>query len=88
MAPIRIEPQNAWSMAAPAAESEAYNGPPRNLAAINALDFDESLRPEHYEILGTHPESKILFLDFSILDSTGQAPYRGDALVQGSPIAI
>lgn len=87
MAPIRIEPQNAWSVATPAAESEAYNGPPRNLAAINALDFDESLLPKHYQILGTHPESKMLFLDFNILDSTGQAPYRGDALVQGSPIA-
>ena len=87
MAPIRIEPENAWSVNAPVGENGAYNGPPRNLAAINALDFDENLRPKNYEILGTHPDSKILFLDFNILDSTGQAPYKGDALIQGRPIA-
>ncbi|KAK5178778.1 hypothetical protein LTR16_010757, partial [Cryomyces antarcticus] len=39
-----------------------------------------------YEILGTHPESRILFTDVNILDSTGQEPYRGDVLIEGEHI--
>ncbi|KAK6610872.1 amidohydrolase [Botrytis cinerea] len=60
-----------------------YSGPPRNIAAINNIQFDSSLQPKNYEILGTHPESKLLFLDVNILDSTGRDPYRGDVLIEG-----
>lgn len=56
---------------------------PRNIGPISALRFEEKLRPKQYEIAGTHPDSKILFLDVSILDSTGRAPYRGDVLIEG-----
>lgn len=37
-------------------------------------------------IFGTHPESKILFTDVNILDSTGRDPYRGDVLMEGEKI--
>ncbi|KAH7914915.1 hypothetical protein BJ138DRAFT_1078528 [Hygrophoropsis aurantiaca] len=34
----------------------------------------------------TNPDSKLAFLDVSILDSTGREPYRGDVLVRGNRI--
>ena len=63
--------------------SKPYTGSPRNIAPIDALKFDANLQPKNYEIAGTHPESKILFLDVNILDSTGREPYHGDVLIQG-----
>jgi hypothetical protein len=67
--------------------SEPYNGPPRNLASIDAINFDKALQPKKYEILGTHPDSKILFLNVNILDSTGKEPYLGDVLIEGERIS-
>lgn len=37
-------------------------------------------------MLGTHPESRILFTDVNILDSTGRDPYPGDVLIEGEKI--
>lgn len=65
---------------------DAYAGFPRNVTAINAVKFDKSLQPKAYKLLGTHPESRILFTDVNILDSTGQAPFRGDVLIEGEKI--
>jgi len=62
---------------------EPYHGPPRNIQPINEIQFEERLRPENYEIFGTHPDSKILITDVRILDSTGREPYRGDVLIEG-----
>ncbi|KAL7269672.1 hypothetical protein RUND412_007653 [Rhizina undulata] len=44
------------------------------------------LQPKDYEIAGTHPDSRLLFLDVNILDSTGREPYRGDILIHGERI--
>jgi hypothetical protein len=86
MAPSRIDdPLPSFSQTS--ATNEPYNGPPRNLANIQAIKFDNALQPKRYEILGTHPDSKILFTDVNILDSTGKDPYRGDVLIQGEKIA-
>jgi hypothetical protein len=86
MAPSRIDdPLPSFSQTN--ATNEPYNGPPRNLANIQAIKFDNALQPKRYEILGTHPDSKILFTDVNILDSTGKDPYRGDVLIQGEKIA-
>jgi hypothetical protein len=63
-----------------------YAGPPRNIKSIDAIKFDASLQPKNYRILGTHPESQILFTDVNILDSTGRDPYRGDVLIEGEKI--
>jgi hypothetical protein len=41
------------------------------------------LQPKEYTIFGTHADSKILFSDVNILDSTGREPYRGDVLIEG-----
>jgi hypothetical protein len=85
MAPSRIDdPLPSFSQTS--TTSEPYKGPPRNLANIDAINFDPSLQPKKYEILGTHPESKILFTDVNILDSTGREPYRGDVLIEGEKI--
>jgi hypothetical protein len=85
MAPSRIDdPLPSFSQTS--TTNEPYNGPPRNLANIQAIKFDNTLQPKRYEILGTHPDSKILFTDVNILDSTGKDPYRGDVLIQGEKI--
>jgi hypothetical protein len=65
-----------------------FQGTPRNIEAIGALNFDKSLEPKTYDIMCTHPESKILFLDVNILDSTGREPYRGDVLIEGISLLI
>jgi hypothetical protein len=57
--------------------------PPRNVEWIEQVDWDSSLQPKDYDIQGTHPDSKILFLNVNILDSTGREPYLGDVLIQG-----
>ncbi|KZT28207.1 isoaspartyl dipeptidase-like protein [Neolentinus lepideus HHB14362 ss-1] len=44
------------------------------------------LQAKNYSIAGTHPDSKILFLDVDILDSTGREPYMGDVLIEGERI--
>lgn len=83
MAPARIEePPVSWSTDLDTLRS-SFKGTPRNIAAIDALNFDPSLQPKHYDILGTHPESKILFLNVNILDSTGREPFEGDVLIEG-----
>ena len=41
------------------------------------------LQPKNYEIAGTHPDSRILFRNVKILDSTGREPYPGDVLIKG-----
>jgi hypothetical protein len=63
---------------------EPYNGPPRNVAYIDQLKFDEKLQPKSYSIAGTHPESKVLITDIQIIDATGKAPYHGDVLITGT----
>ncbi|OQV00024.1 hypothetical protein CLAIMM_05579 [Cladophialophora immunda] len=50
------------------------------------LAFDPKLQPKRYEIAGTSPSSKILFLGVNILDSTGKEPYRGDVYIEGERI--
>jgi len=64
-----------------------YKGFPRNIQPIDEVKWDDSLQPKNYEIFCTHPESKILFLDVNILDSTGAEPYSGDVFISGERIA-
>jgi hypothetical protein len=85
MAPVKIDdPLPSFSQTS--ISGEPYRGPPRNVETIDAIKFDASLQPKNYHILGTHPESKILFTDVNILDSTGRDPYRGDVLIEGEKI--
>jgi hypothetical protein len=82
MAPARLEePPVSWP--AVDVEPKTYQGPPRNVEPISKIAWDSSLQPKKYSIFGTHPESRILFLDVNILDSTGREPYRGDVLIEG-----
>lgn len=85
MAPLRIDdPLPNFSTFS--TNSDPYEGPPRNVTTIDAINFDKSLQPKEYTILGTHPESKILFTNVNILDSTGRIPYEGDVLMEGEKI--
>ena len=82
MAPARIEePPVSWI--SPAYQHKPYDGPPRNVESIDALNFPKALQPKAYDIEGTNPNSKILFLDVNILDASGKLPYRGDVLIEG-----
>jgi hypothetical protein len=82
MAPGRLlDSEEPWT--SPARQLEPYDGPPRNLAYIEAVNFDANLQPKKYEIAGTHPDSKILFTDVKILEASGKLPYTGDVLIEG-----
>lgn len=50
------------------------------------VQFDKSLTPRKYEIKGTDPNSKVLFLDVNIIDSTGNDPFHGDVYIEGERI--
>jgi len=82
MSPAREEPAVPWSKNTDLGESK-HKGRPRNIDNIDAVKFADNLQPAEYTIFGTHEESRILFLDVNILDSTGAEPYRGDVLVKG-----
>ncbi|QGI88570.1 hypothetical protein CEK25_003526 [Fusarium fujikuroi] len=60
---------------------------PKNVEFINNLKLDKKLQPKKYEIEGTHPESKILFKNVHIIESTGREPYKGDVLIRGERIS-
>lgn len=47
------------------------------------VNFDPSLKPKDYQIKGTDPSSKVLFLDVNIIDSTGADPFNGDVYIEG-----
>ncbi|KAK3934804.1 hypothetical protein QBC46DRAFT_299238 [Diplogelasinospora grovesii] len=79
------KPPLSWT--SPDYPHEPYDGPPRNVAYIDQLNFDPSLQPKKYEIAGTSPDSKILILDVEILEATGREPYRGDVLIKGQIFA-
>lgn len=84
MAPARTEEPISWSTET-VNERSILKGRPRNIDPIDAIKFDENLQPKHYNIIGTHEDSKILFTDVKILDSTGAEPYHGDVLIEGEP---
>jgi hypothetical protein len=47
------------------------------------VHFDPSLKPKDYTIKGTDPNSKVLFRDVNILDSTGADLFRGSVYIEG-----
>lgn len=55
----------------------------RKLNPQDDLHFDPKLKPRTYHMEGTRSDSKVLFLDVSILDSTGADPYPGDVYIEG-----
>ena len=47
------------------------------------VNFDPSLKPKDYQIKGTDPGSKVLFVDVNLIDSTGADPFKGDVYIEG-----
>lgn len=76
----------SWPQGPDVINEKPYQGFPRNVAYIDNLKLDPELQPKKYELSGTHEDSKILFTDVNILDSTGQDPYRGDVFIEGGPL--
>lgn len=56
------------------------------IRGIDLTKPDSRIVVPRREMAGTHPESKILFSNVRILDSTGAQPYDGDVLVEGERI--
>ncbi|KXT02695.1 hypothetical protein AC579_3797 [Pseudocercospora musae] len=50
------------------------------------VHFDPKLQPKNYTIKGTDPDSKVLFRDVNIIDSSGREPFHGDVYVEGERI--
>lgn len=73
-----VKPHTEWTR-----DTYEDNAVPRNVSYIDNLKLDPSLQPKRYEMEGTHCNSKILFIDVNILDSTGRLPYHGDVLIEG-----
>ena len=58
-----------------------------NVDTMNPHDevhFDPALQPKKYSIKGTDPNSKVLFRDVNIIDSTGRDPFKGDVYIEGT----
>ncbi|KAF6219060.1 hypothetical protein HO133_005604 [Letharia lupina] len=60
----------------------------RKLNPQDDLRFDPKLKPKTYLMEGTRPDSKVLFLEVNILDSTGADPYHGDVYIEGERIVF
>ena len=56
------------------------------IKGIDLTKLDDRVVIPRREMAGTDPNSKILFQDVNILDSTGREPFRGDVLVVGEKI--
>jgi hypothetical protein len=66
--------------------ANGINGDHAKIDTMNPHDsvhFDPSLKPKSYTIKGTDPDSKVLFRDVSIIDSTGADPFKGDVYIEG-----
>ena len=64
----------------------ARSGSYDNIDTMNPHDhvrFDPSLEPKRYQMKGTDPNSKVLFQDVKIVDSTGRDPFRGNVYIAG-----
>jgi len=53
-----------------------------------SVHFDPSLQPKKYHIKGTDADSKVLFRNVNILDSTGRDPFKGDVYIEGEVFRI
>ncbi|KAK3702038.1 hypothetical protein LTR37_015152 [Vermiconidia calcicola] len=68
----------------------ARSGSYDNIDTMNPHDhvrFDPSLEPKRYQMKGTDPNSKVLFQDVKIVDSTGRDPFRGNVYIAGAASA-
>lgn len=66
---------------------DGANGASGKIDTMNPHDsvhFDESLKPKNYQMKGTDPNSKVLFRDVNIIDSTGADPFKGDVYIEGT----
>jgi hypothetical protein len=64
-----------------------HGGKVKSRSPHDEVHFDPSLKPKDYTIKGTDPNSKVLFRDVNILDSTGADPFRGSVYIEGGLIA-
>ncbi|QKX53692.1 uncharacterized protein TRUGW13939_00772 [Talaromyces rugulosus] len=60
--------------------------PTRKATPYGDVRFDTALQPRAHRMVETSSDSKILFLNVRILDSTGTEPYTGDVYVEGERI--
>lgn len=52
------------------------------------VEFSDRLKPRKYHIKGCDSNSKILFRNVNIIDSTGRDPFQGDVYIEGKPLQL
>ena len=84
MAPSAVNEQGVMTAGLNGRHSNGINGTKaHHLSPHDYVQFDPSLKPKSYGIKGTSPDSKVLFRDVNIIDSSGHAPFRGDVYIEG-----
>lgn len=90
MAPSSVDPQgrmtNGINGISAAGQQNGANGKIDTMNPHDYVQFDPSLKPKSYHIKGTDPNSKVLFRDVNIIDSTGRDPFTGDVYIEGERI--
>lgn len=84
MAPSAVDQRGLMTNGVNGHKPNGVNG--SKIDTMNPHDlvhFDPSLKPKSYQIKGTDPNSKVLFRDVNIIDSTGRDPFRGDVYIEG-----
>ena len=64
--------------------ADGTNGKIDTMNPHDHVHFDPSLKPKKYQIKGTDPNSKVLFRDVNIIDSTGRDPFKGNVYIEGA----
>ena len=67
-------------------EQNGANGKIDTMNPHDHVHFDPSLKPKSYQMKGTDSNSKVLFRDVNIIDSTGRDPFKGDVYIEGERI--
>ncbi len=68
--------------------NEDDGGKTQHMYPHDYVQFDPSLKPKDYQIKGTDANSRILFRDVNIIDSTGRGPSKGDVYIEGEPLSL
>lgn len=67
-------------------QQNGANGKINTMNPHDYVRFDPSLQPKSYHMKGTDSNSKVLFCDVNIIDSTGREPFKGDVYIEGERV--
>jgi len=87
MAPSAVDERGHMTNGVKGHQSNGVNGRKADTTfPHDFVHFDLKLKPKNYQIKGTDPNSKVLFRDVNIFDSTGRQPFKGDVYIEGESL--